>query len=169
MSLPLCCVAVFGLVLSCGGVAAAASDAPTSPGDELPVAAELLANDALAGTWTEVGDDATIGLLFTAKDFPDTLAIGCQTAAGLAYINWTLSHPANDAEVRIYTLARTEVFSATGVNDAVGIRAIEVAGTDPRLVVLKARQAKFAVQGEGEAIILPWDARIATVLGDCGV
>lgn len=147
---------------------AATQDPPTSPGDELPTAAELLANDALTGTWTEVGDDATIGLLFTTRDYPDTLAIGCQTAAGQAYINWTLSHPANNAEVRIYALARTVVFSATGLNDEVAMRAIDVAGTDPRLEALKVRQTKFAVQSEGEAIILPWDARIAAVLGDCG-
>lgn len=82
MSHPLCSAALLLLSLSLCRVAPAAPDPPTSPGDELPVAAELLANDALTGTWTEVGDDATIGLLFTTKDYPDTLAIGCQTAAG---------------------------------------------------------------------------------------
>jgi hypothetical protein len=33
--------------------------------------------------------------------------------------------------------------------------------------VLKAPQARFAVQGFGQAIVVPWDASIAAVLNEC--
>jgi hypothetical protein len=138
-----------------------------SPGTELPVAAELLANEALAGAWAMVGDGATVGVLFTPTDYENTLAIGCNTGTGQAYINWTISDPAEDTEVRVYTAAETVTFAATAINDGVAMRAVDVVGTDPRLAALTASQERFAVQASGEAIVVPWDPSIAEVLNAC--
>lgn len=146
---------------------APAAAAPDSPGNELPVAADLLAGAPLSGRWEDVGDGATVGVLFTSPDYADTLAIGCNTGTGEAYINWTIQNPAEDGEVRLYTGAKTETFDATGSNAGAAIRTIDVSGSDPRLAVLKTTQAKFAVQASGEAIVLPWDPSIARVLNEC--
>lgn len=148
-------------------IPAAEQPDPTSPGMELPVASELLAEAPLAGRWEQVGDGATTGVLFTPTDYPQTLGIGCDGGSGDVYINWTISDPSEDAEVRVYTLAKTEVFQATGFNDGTHMRAISVAGTDPRLAVLKTPQTSFAVQSTGEAIVVPWDASVAAALNDC--
>lgn len=140
---------------------------PQSPGNELPVAADLLAGAPLSGRWEDVGDGATVGVLFTSPDYADTLAIGCNTGSGEAYINWTIQNPAEDGEVRLYTEAKTETFAATGTNAGAAIRTIDVTGSDPRLAVLKTTQAKFGVQASGEAIVVPWDPSIARVLNEC--
>jgi hypothetical protein len=134
---------------------------------ELPVAAELLAAPPMAGTWTEVGDGADVGVRFAGPDYPDTLTIGCNEGTGRVFINWTVQNPAEDGEVRVYTLARTETFAATASNFEGAIRSIDVEGTDPRLAVLKTPQTVFGVQAAGEAIVVPWDPVIAGTLNGC--
>ena len=44
---------------------------------------------------------------------------------------------------------------------------VDVDGADPRLVVLKTQQERFAVQGFGQAIVVPWDPSVAAVLNEC--
>lgn len=141
---------------------------PNAPGMELPLAAELLATPPMTGTWTGVGDGAEVGIRFAGPDYPDTLTIGCSEGSGRVFINWSVQSPAEDGEVRIYTLARTETFAAIASNDGGAIRAIDVAGTDPRLEVLKTPQTVFGVQASGEAIVVPWDPQIAGTLAGCG-
>ena len=140
---------------------------PNAPGNELPVASELLANAPLAGTWEAVGDGATVGVRFTSKDYPDTVTIGCDGGTRRAFINWTISDPAQNGEVRIYTAAKTETFAATATNDGMHLLNVDVDGKDPRLAVLKAKQDRFAVQGFGQAIVVPWVQSIADNLNEC--
>lgn len=163
------CLVSFALVLAaCGQASAPALESdPDSPGSELPLAADLLANEPLAGAWESVGDGATTGVRFTPANYPDTLTIGCNSGTRRALINWTLSDPAENGDMRVYTAAETVAFPATGANDGVHLLGVEVDGADPRLAVLKAPQARFAVQGFGQAIVVPWDARIAAVLNEC--
>lgn len=138
-----------------------------SPGNELPVASELLAHRPLAGAWEAVGDGATVGVRFTSKEYPDTLTIGCDGGTQRAFINWTIRDPAQNGEVRIYTAAKTETFAAKGTNDGMHLLNVDVDGKDPRLAVLKARQDRFAVQGFGQAIVVPWTQSIADTLNEC--
>jgi hypothetical protein len=42
-----------------------------------------------------------------------------------------------------------------------------VDGADPRLASLKTVQERFAVQAFGQAMLVPWDARITATLDDC--
>jgi hypothetical protein len=140
---------------------------PNAPGNELPVASELLANAPLAGTWEQVGDGATVGVRFTSKTYPDTLTIGCDGGTRRAFINWTVRDPAQNGEVRIYTAAKTETFAATAMNDGMHLLSVDVEGKDPRLAVLKAKQDRFAVQGFGQAIVVPWVQSIADNLNEC--
>jgi hypothetical protein len=140
----------------------------TSADLELPTAAELLALPPLSGSWEQIGDEATSLVLFTPTDYPQTLAIGCDGDTGQALILWTISSPADDSEVRVYTESQVVVFAATGFNDEAPVRAVQVDSTDLRLAALKERQTHFAVQSTGEAILLPWDASIATALTNCG-
>jgi hypothetical protein len=145
----------------------AASD-PNSPGNELPTAADLLSAPPLVGTWEAVGDGATVGIRFTSKDYPDTLTIGCDGGTMRAFVNWTISDAAQNGEVRIYTAAKTETFAATATNDgAMHLLSINVDGKDARLAPLKAKQDRFAVQGFGQAIVVPWVQGIADNLNEC--
>lgn len=163
------------LVLSAALALAAASHAappvpdndPNSPDNELPLASDLLANAPLKGTWEAVGDGATVGVRFTPKSYPNTLTIGCNGGNNRAFINWTLKDPTENGTVRVYTAAKTVAFDATAMNDGMHLLGVEVDGKDPRLDVLKVQQSKFAVQGFGQAIVVPWDARIADTLKDC--
>jgi hypothetical protein len=139
----------------------------SSPGMELPVAAELLAGPPMSGTWTAIGDGADVGVRFAGPDYPDTLTIGCNEGSGRVFINWTVQNPTEDGEVRVYTLARTETFASTGSNDDGAMRAIDVEGADPRLAALKVPQTVFGVQASGEAIVVPWDPQIAATLDGC--
>jgi hypothetical protein len=152
---------------ACGQPALQAPSDTNSPDNELPSAADLLAEAPLAGTWTPVGDGATVGVRFTAKDLPDTLTIGCDGGTLRAFINWTIRDPAQNGDVRIYTAAKTETFAATGTNDGLHLLSVDVAGNDPRLAVLKAPQNRFAVQGFGQAIVVPWVSEIASMLNEC--
>jgi hypothetical protein len=161
------CLISFALVLAACGQASDPALNRSSPGNELPLAADLLANEPLAGAWESVGDGATTGVLFTPSGHPDTLTIGCNSGTRRAFINWTLSDPAESGEMRVYTATETVMFPATGTNDGAHLLGVEVAGADPRLAVLKAPQARFAVQGFGQAIVVPWDASIAAVLNEC--
>ncbi len=159
----------FALALAaCGQARAPAPEIdPNSPGMELPLAADLLAGEPLAGVWESVGDGATIGVRFTPTDYPDTLTIGCDSGTGQAFINWTLGDTVQDGEMRVYTAAETAVFAATAMNDGMHLLGAEIDGVDPRLAALKAPQARFAVQGFGQAIVLPWDQGIAAALNEC--
>lgn len=171
------CIALGLAVIGCRPAAPSApaeSESPsaelatTSAGTELPGAAELLAGPALAGSWEPVGDGATTGVLFTPTDYPQTLTIGCEGGTGQVFINWTISSPADDSEVRIFTESQVVVFAARGLNDGATIRVVQVDSTDLRLAALKEPQTNFAVQSTGEAIVVPWDASVATALTDCG-
>ena len=161
------CFVSFALVLAACGQAPDPAPVPTSPGDEAPLAADVLANAPLAGAWESVGDGATTGVLFTPSSYPDTLTIGCDNGTRRAFINWTLSAPAESGEMRVYTAAETVVFPATGTNDGASLLSVDVDAGDPRLAALKAPQTRFAVQGFGQAIVVPWDAKIAAVLNEC--
>lgn len=161
------CLISFALVLAACGQASDPARDGASPGDELPLAADLLANEPLAGAWESVGDGATTGVLFTPSSDPGTLTIGCNSGTRRAFINWTLSAPAESGDMRVYTAAETVVFPATVTNDGAPLLGVDVDGADPRLAVLKAPQARFAVQGFGQAIVVPWDAKIAAVLNEC--
>lgn len=161
------CLISFALILAACGQASDPALDRASPGDELPLAADLLANEPLAGAWESVGDGATTGVLFTPSSDPGTLAIGCNSGTRRAFINWTLNAPAEGGDMRVYTAAETVVFPATGIYDGVPLLGVDVDGADPRLAVLKAPQARFAVQGFGQAIVVPWDAKIAAVLNEC--
>ena len=159
----------FALVLAACGPSSqpeAKSDA-ASPGNEVPVASELLANEALAGTWEAVGDGATTGVRFTSKSYPDTLTVGCDGGTRRAFINWTVSDPTQNGEMRVYTEAKTVVFAATATNDGTHMLGVDVDGTDPRLGVLKLPQKRFAVQGFGQAIVVPWEPSVAAALNEC--
>jgi hypothetical protein len=159
----------FALVLTaCGQTSAPAPESDTvSPGSELPLAADLLANEPLAGAWASVGDGATTGVRFTPANYPDTLTIGCNSGTRRAFINWTVSDPAENGDMRVYTAAETVAFPATAANDGAHSLGVDVGGADPRLVVLKTQQERFAVQGFGQAIVVPWDASVAAVLNEC--
>ena len=133
----------------------------------MPVASELLAEAPLTGAWEAVGDGATVGVRFTSKDYPDTVTIGCDGGTRRAFINWTIRDPAQNGELRIYTAAKTETFAATGTNDGMHLLNVDVAGTDPRLAALKVKQDRFAVQGFGQAIVVPWAPSIADTLNEC--
>ncbi len=161
------CLIPFALVLTGCGQASDPAPSPASPGDESPLAADLLANEPLAGAWESVGEGATSGVLFTSSGHPDTLTIGCNSATRRAFINWTLSDPAESGDMRVYTAAETVVFPATGAHDGVHLLGVDVDGADPRLAVLKAPQARFAVQAFGQAIVVPWDSSIPAVLNEC--
>lgn len=155
-------------IAACGQPSTPKSESdPNSPDNELPVASELLANAPLAGTWEAVGDGATVGVRFTSKDYPDTLTIGCDDGTRRAFINWTVRDQTQNGEVRIYTAAKTETFAATAMNDGMHLLNIDVDGADPRLAVLKVKQDRFAVQGFGQAIVVPWAASIADTLNAC--
>lgn len=140
---------------------------PNSPGNELPVASELLADPPLAGAWEAVGDGATVGVRFSSKAYPDTVTIGCDGGTLRAFINWTIRDTAHDGELRIYTAAKTETFAAKGTNDGMHLLSVDVDGKDPRLAALKVRQDRFAVQGFGQAIVVPWAQSIADTLNEC--
>lgn len=140
---------------------------PNSPDNELPVASDLLANAPLAGAWEAVGDGATVGVRFAPKDYPDTLTIACDGGTRRVSINWSIRDTAENGELRIYTAAKTETFAATGTNDGMHLLTVNVPGTDPRLAVLKVSQDRFAVQGFGQAIVVPWAASIADTLNEC--
>lgn len=155
-------------IAACGQSAPPQAESdPKSPGNELPAAAELLANAPLAGAWEAVGDGATVGVRFTSKDYPDTVTIGCDGGTLRAFINWTVRDPAQDGELRIYTAAKTETFAAKGTNDGMHLLSVDVDGKDPRLAVLKVKQDRFAVQGFGQAIVVPWAQSIADTLNEC--
>ena len=155
-------------IAACGQPSTPKSESdPNSPDNELPVAAELLANAPLAGAWEPVGDGATVGVRFTSKDYPDTLAIACDGGTRRVSINWTISDPAQNGELRVYTAAKTETFAAAGTNQGMHLLSVDVAGTDPRLAVLKVSQDRFAVQGFGQAIVVPWAPGIADTLKEC--
>lgn len=162
-------VVSFALVLTaCGQTSAPELESdPASPGSELPLAADLLANEPLAGAWESVGDGATTGVRFTPANYPDTLTIGCNSGTRRAFINWTVSDPTENGDMRVYTVAETVAFPATATNDGAHILGVDVDGADPRLVVLKTQQERFAVQGLGQAIVVPWDASIAAALNEC--
>ena len=159
----------FALALAaCGQAQAPAPEVDmNSPGMELPLAADLLASEPLAGAWESVGDGATIGVRFTPTSYPDTLTIGCNSGTGQAFINWAMSDTTQDGEMRITTAAETLVFAATAMNDGMHLLGADAAGADPRLAALKTPQERFAVQGLGQAIVLPWDASIAAALNEC--
>lgn len=74
------CLIPFARVLTGCGPASDPALSPSSPGDESPLAADLLANEPLAGAWESVGEGATSGVLFTSSGHPDTLTIGCNSA-----------------------------------------------------------------------------------------
>ena len=158
------------VLAACGQTSAPAIEAePASPGNELPPAFDLLANEPLAGAWESVGDGATTGVRFTPASYPDTLTIGCHSGTRRAFINWTVREPIENGDMRVFTAADTVAFAATGTNDGVHILGVDVDGADPRLAALKAPQERFAVQGGGQAIVIPWDESIAAVLNDCAV
>lgn len=161
-------VSVALALAACGQTSAPASESdPSSPGAELPVSADLLANEPLAGAWESVGDGATTGVRFTPTSYPNTLTIGCNSGTGRAFMNWTLSDATEDGDVRVYTAAETVTFAATGTNDGARMLGVDADGADPRWAVLKAPQERFAVQGFGQSIVVPWDTSIAAALNEC--
>ncbi len=95
------------------------------------------------------------------------LTIGCNLGTGEAFINWPIGHEATDGNLRIYTAGETVTFAATGSNDNGHLQSVAVAGTDPRLAALRVQQERFAVDGFGLAMALPWDASIADALNGC--
>jgi hypothetical protein len=153
---------------ACGQAQSPAIDSGrSSPGDEAPGAADLLANEPLAGAWESVGDGATTGVRFTPTSNPNTLTIGCNSGTGRAFMNWTLGDPTEDGDVRVFTAAETVSFAAMGTNDGAHMLGVDVDGADPRWAVLKAQQERFAVQGLGQSIVVPWDTSIAAALNEC--
>jgi hypothetical protein len=69
--------------------------------------------------------------------------------------------------MRVYTAAETVAFPAAATSDGVHILGVDLDGADPRLMVLKAQQERFALQGFVQAIVVPWDPSVAALLKDC--
>lgn len=171
MLVPAMALAACNPAASPGGATPTNAAAPAnaaSPGTELPDAAQLLANEPLAGAWEQVSDASVTGARFTSTGFPAEVTIGCDAGDNSAYINWgRLADPAVAGDIHVYTTAKTETFAATAMNEGDHLLAVNLPGNDPRLAVLRARQDRFAVQGAGQSVVLRWDPLIAATLSEC--
>jgi hypothetical protein len=121
----------------------------------------------LAGTWEDVGDGATVGARFTAVSGGTSVTIGCDGGTGRAFINWMLGKAGTDTGITINANGQTVSFDAVTTNDGAPMLSVDVAGDDPRLAALTARQPDVALAAAGQVVILPWTPSIATHLGGC--
>lgn len=158
--------------------APAAGDDPTAPAAPQAPAAEAApaapapatgapATAPLAGVWEDVGDGGTVGARFTAASGGTSMTIGCDGGTGRVFINWALTSGTSDRGLSINANGQTVSFDAVFSNDGAPMLSVDVAGDDPRLAALSARQPDLAVAAAGQVVILPWSPSIATHLAAC--
>lgn len=136
--------------------------------DSVPTPPDFLEVGPVSGTWDMVGDDATSGARFTATGGTPVITIGCNSGSGEAFINWTLGEAATDGPITIATTGQTVEFSATASNDGgVHLLSADVAGTDPRVAILKSANSTLGFSGPAPLVILPPSAMVADVLNGC--
>lgn len=146
--------------------------ASTAPDQAAGQAEALLARTPLAGSWEQIGDGAITSAQFKAPGAPDgaqnEINIGCNNGSARAFLNWTFAEPTTNGELRVHTAAGTIVFAAEAYNfENTHMLSVEVDGGDARLAGLKMPQPSLAFEGLGQAIVLPWDPKIAGELSAC--
>lgn len=161
------------LVAGCGeATGPAAQTAANAPAGTVAQSKELLAHAPLAGSWEQIGDGAITSAQFKAPGAPDgapnEVNIGCNNGSARAFLNWTFPEPTTKGELRVHTAAGAVAFAAEAYNfENTHMLVVEVEGADPRLADLKTQQPRLAFEGAGQAIVLPWDPKIATELSAC--
>ncbi|MBY0447638.1 MAG: hypothetical protein K2P95_03025 [Hyphomonadaceae bacterium] len=161
------------LLAGCGDAKPpAAQNGPDPSGDATRDAAELLSRPPAAGSWEEIGDGAITSAQFKAPGAPDgapdEINIGCNNGSARAFLNWTFPQPTVNGELRVHTATGAVVFAAEAYNfENTHMLNVEVDGADPRLAAIKSQQPRLAFEGAGQAMVLPWDPKIALELGAC--
>lgn len=140
--------------------------APAAPA-ATPATTATPAAAPLSGTWEDIGDGATVGARFTAAQGGTSVTIGCDGGTGRAFINWMLASAGSDSGISINANGQTVSFDAIASNDGAPMLSVDVAGDDPRLAALAARQPDLALAAAGQVVILPWSPSIATHLRGC--
>ena len=95
------------------------------------------------------------------------MTIGCDGGTGRAFINWMLPSATTDSGISINANGQTVSFDAIASNEGAPMLSVDVAGDDPRLAALAARQPDLALAAAGQVVILPWSPSIATHLAGC--
>lgn len=161
------------LLAGCGDAKPpAAQNGHDASGEATPDAAGLLSRPPAAGSWEQIGDGAITSAQFKAPGAPDgapdEINIGCNNGSARAFLNWTFPQPTMSGNLRVHTATGAVVFAAEAYNfENTHMLGVEVDGADPRLAALKTEQARLAFEGAGQAIVLPWDPKIALELSAC--